>query len=540
MNILIVDDEPIIRQWFAMTIEKIGSPYRIVGEAGNGVEALQFCQQQQVDLVVTDIKMPQMDGIDLLKQLQQEHPHVRSLILSSYGEFEYAAEALKHGASDYLLKAEVTTDSLRESFDKIRRVWMLEHHKIKEVDQLKGFVNENQVSLRSVYLLKLFEGKPNELEQFHKQMSYFQVSLSEKQLTLFAVGINLGEHVKIKERELRNLAIINIIDETLKDEEGNGCSFSFDDNLFVALLNVEQTSTKTQRERLFLNANQISNHLNRFLGITSSIGISRTYHTLTQIPVQWSEAKEALQHRMFYGERSIVFYLELHHTDRKVAQQDVKTFLSEFARRVDAGDTLQALEQLRLFFQEIEWRKHWSDKQVKAVCVELIIICLQRLRNLELLTEESAALYENVHIHIQQQVTFAALKLWVTEKAQHLMGVFDNNLRKYCEPVMQACSYIKQHYQEEISLQQLAGHVHLSRTYFCELFKKETEISFNDYLTEIRMEKAKELLKNKDLKIGTLAEIIGYSNASYFIKLFRKSTNLSPLEYREHLYQSGK
>lgn len=122
MNILIVDDERIIREWFRMTVDKLGGDCRIIGEAASGEDALEFCRQHQVDLVVTDVKMPGMDGLELIKRLKEEQPGVRSVIFSSYSEFHFAAEALKLGANEYILKAEITLPGLEDILQKIKGI----------------------------------------------------------------------------------------------------------------------------------------------------------------------------------------------------------------------------------------------------------------------------------------------------------------------------------------------------------------------------------------------------------------------------------
>ncbi|QTH41056.1 response regulator [Cohnella sp. LGH] len=208
MNILIVDDEAQIRRWFETLLQRTGLDINVAGACGNGKEALEFCREHPVDLVITDIKMPVMDGLQLIRQLVERQPGVRSLILSSYDEFKYASEALKLGASEYILKAEVTVDGLRED----------------EVHSLKSRLNENRYALRAIYFKELLKGQPAAVREFRDKMIWLDVPLSDKHPMLMTLSLDdypscLSE-AKIRTPELLESAILNILDETVRGETG--------------------------------------------------------------------------------------------------------------------------------------------------------------------------------------------------------------------------------------------------------------------------------------------------------------------------------
>lgn len=537
MNVLIVDDEPIIRQWFAMTVDKIGDPYRIVGQAGNGKAAMSFCLDNHVDLVVTDVKMPLMNGLEFIKELKHARPHIRSLIVSSYSEFEYAAKALKYGASDYMLKAEMTVDSLQKSLQNIQSAVAMENHIFQTAQHLKEFLYENENALRAAFLNKLLLGDETSIRQFDKQSDRLQLRLRQENLAVMVLTIGQSRQAKIKEKDLLAQAIINIIDETLESEVGSGCSFSYDESTFVLFLNAKrQTNARSQLDTLLLCANQISSRLEKFLSVSSSVGLSGIAHSASRIPTLFAEAKSALGRCVFYGEQGIVPYGGFPRKGMSIdASPNLQSFIRDFQLKVDSGDYRRALERMQNMFQEVECKKHGSEKQVRAACLELLLIFIQRIRSMELDSKELATMYEDVYQQVQHAATFQQLKQWVAEKIEEFIRMMESGEQRFCEPIQKACSFMKENYNADISLQQLAEHVYLNRTYFCELFKKETGINFNDFLTQTRMEKAKDLLSQKDAKIGYVAQMVGYSNVSYFIKLFKKYTNMSPVEYKERV-----
>lgn len=537
MRILVVDDEPIIRQWFTMTIEKMGQDYIIAGEAGNGIEALEFCSTNPVDLVVTDIKMPIMDGIELIKALKVSYPAVRTLVLSSYSEFQFAKEALKYGACDYLLKAEVTLQDLNQILDKVRYDIQMEMNFKSEGSQIKRLFNENLYALRSIYLKDLIQGNVRSIQEFEARKGLLCISLEEKRLTLVAFSIdqykNLASISSITDKELLTFSIINISDEVLENEIGNGCCFQYEDNLFLAIFNIQGGSSKTARESILLLISRIADALKRFAGIGISAGVSITYSQLEMLSRQLQEAVEAMNQRRFYGERSIVFHQDINGLELKAENKDLNQLLREISAGLDTGDFESVLEVVDSIFSDIENRKHLLSGQVKKLCMEISYLIVRKMRQLEVDEKDIDQILGDLHVHIQEIASFHELKQWMNGKAVDSINLVRRKMERYSEPIQKAIEYINIYYPHEISLRQLSDHVHLNRSYFCELFKKETGENFNDMLTRTRIEKAKELLAFSDTKVSDLAERVGYPNISYFSKVFKKYTGMTPMEYKE-------
>jgi Response regulator containing CheY-like receiver domain and AraC-type DNA-binding domain len=534
MNILIVDDEPMIREWFQMTVERTSGEYRIAGEASNGEEALAFCLSHPVDLVVTDIKMPGMNGIDLIKALKEELPHIRSVVFSSYSEFQFAAEALKFGASEYILKAEITLAGLEEILQKIKKDIDLDQRAASEMNALRYRLNESQMTLRNVYFRELLSGSKEAAHGFKEQMERLQISLSEKHLSLLAVGIihskDKGAALRIQEESLLQNAVINILDETLQHELGNGCSFFYRPNLYIMLCNSSHTGMKSQRESLLVLASRASEHLKKFIGASAVIGISHVYSKLAYLPEQLSEALEAADRHLFYGDPSITWYED---SGIAVGSFNSKGWTEAFQSYLESGLTSQAGQFLERLMDEVETGKLLSAKQARALVLEFIYIAINRGRTVGVPMEKLEELYIDAHVEVQRYETFYALSGWAKETLRRIKERISAQSPKYGEAVERACEYIAMHYAEDMLLQDIADHVHLSRTYISELFKKETGMNYNEYLMQVRMEKAKELLKKSVHKVADAASLVGYSNTSYFIKLFKSYTGLSPAEYSE-------
>ncbi|MFX3635879.1 MAG: response regulator [Candidatus Pristimantibacillus sp.] len=538
MNILIVDDEAQIRRWFEALVIRTELPVTIAGTCGNGKEALEFCRSHAVDLVITDVKMPIMDGLELIRRLREEQPAIQTLILSSYDEFHYATEAMKLRAISYLLKAEVTVDELREAIQKVKLQWDVERNRSEEVYLLKSTINENQNVLKSIYFKDLIKGAPAAIQEFSSKMSWFRLHLDAKNLMVMAVGLddypNCLSYAKIGTQSLLELAMINIIDETIQNETGNGCSFLYDENLFIVLYNTNGSRGKSSRDESIQYAHRISNNLLDFLRVPASVGISQPYLDLSALPRQFSESREALQQKRFYGKRNIVWHPDLQLEQSKERREDWHSVVMDITYQVEEGDQERALQVLRIFLDNVRNSKQLSESSVRAFCLELIYVLLQKLRKIESQVDghtryDSATLLEQ----LARLSSFEELRQWLLSRVAGLLEEATELRPPYSESIRQAFRYLNTAYADEVSLLQVAEHVHLNKTYLSELFKKETGTSFNDHLTLIRIEKAKELILKGEEKMGVLAELVGYPNASYFTKVFKKITGMTPMEFKQ-------
>lgn len=541
MNILIVDDEPMIREWFRMTVDRLGGDYRIAGEAANGREAIEFCRRERVDLVVTDVKMPGMNGLELIRLLKEEQPELRSVIFSSYNEFQFAAEALKFGASEYVLKAEVTLAGLQDILEKIGRDMALAACHKQEVISLRHVLHENEQGLRSVYFRELLQGSRQAAQQFESRMAFFKCKLVERNLTLLSLGIirlpRQEAAMKIREGELLQTAVINIVNETLEQETGGGCAIHYADDRYLLFVNAASSSMKSQRELLLLAASRIIEHLRRFIGIESAIGISSTSSRLAHVTDQAEEAAEALDGLLFYGESGLAFYQSRDREGENVVgrEQPEPLLPAAFKRLVEEGLLGEAAAEFERLTQAVTSGQALTAKQARAAVLEMIYAVIHKARCSKVPAEQVEAIYGETPERVAGAATFYDLQTWATEIIRQLFALIESSLPRYVEPIEKACRYIRREYNREITLQEIAGHVHLSRTYFSELFKKETGVTFNEYLMQARMEKAKEIMQQGPVRVADLAETLGYAGASYFIKLFRKHSGMSPAEYMERL-----
>jgi two-component system response regulator YesN len=537
MNVLIVDDEAQIRKWIELLLHKADLGLHIAGTCSNGLEALEACRNLEVDVVLTDIKMPVMDGIELIRRLKEEFPSIRTMIMSSYSEFHYASEALKAGASNYVLKAEVTVEELRAALRKLQVELILEQQRNEEIYSLKSAVNGNQYALRSIYLSELIRGKPAAIHEFETKMDTFRLQLSKQNLILMCISIddylNAIQAAKIKDKELLESAMVNIIDETLLAEAGSGCSFVYGTNLIVALMGSSLSGSRSTRETTLQYAHHIASHLHEYLMVSTSIGISLPYSDISQLWRQFNEACAALNHKQFYGKRSIAWYKDEHRIQVSPTDKELSLFLEALSQLIDQRQYPLAITALADMLDKLELNKLYSEKEVKELCLKVVFLMLQDVRRKNEASGEPI-MYEPdlIHHEISGLMTFEQVKSWLLARMMQFVEEEEARRHPYSEPIRKVCAYLRASYANGISLQEAADLVHLNKTYLSELFKKELGISFNDYLTNIRIEKAKELIRSGEATISALAEQVGYPDGSYLTRVFKKITGMTPLEFK--------
>ncbi|GFZ88860.1 hypothetical protein GCM10008018_38750 [Paenibacillus marchantiophytorum] len=538
MNIIIVDDEAQIRRWFEILVQKIEIPVHLIASCSNGKEALEVCRNMDVHVVITDIKMPVMDGIAFITQLKTERPSIQCLILSSYSEFHYASEAMKAGASEYLLKAEVTVEEISKALRKAKAEIERERDRNQEVSSLKSTIHMNQYALRSLYFGDLLRGKRIAAEEFEEKMETLRIPLKSRHLMVMAIRcddpIEARNQAKIRDSDLLDSAVINIIDETLLTEANSGCCFVFDKETYVAVFNCALLGEKSLREMTLQYAHRISGCLQNLLGISVSVGISMPSLNIASMGQQLEEASEVLNHKRFYARKSISWFSDEPSTSTARNYTLLPTCLEKVSVQLDRDQFAAALHDIGEVMEAIGIELQFTEKEVKAFCMEAVFLLQRTLRRIR--TTAGLAFHAREtdiwHEEIAHLPTFERVSAWLLARAGHVLAEAETLQHPYSDTIRKVCDFVRKHYAEGVSLQEAADYVHLNRNYLSELFKKETGNSYNDYLTQVRINKVKELILDGETQIGRLSEKVGYPDGSYLSKVFKKVTGMTPLEFK--------
>lgn len=511
---IIVDDERIIRFGIASMISwnKLGIEFS--GEASSGEEGLELFKKTMPDIVITDIRMSGMNGLEMITRIKQIKPEVKFVILSGYPDFSYAKEAIQLGASDYLLKSDLMPEDIESILQRM----------IEEIQESEGISSVSKTIEIPV------ETMLSELCQGIRVLSNTDISTSES--ALFDGGycclcIGIKKDGDEEQPEVRKKTLVKI-EERIK-------SVLFGYNIMTCLLGdvlivlvFSEISKQTEMKGLVDEWIRMMKNRGETL---ITVGKSRFNKGIDQIKVCYDQACLAYNKRMFAGIGKLIEYQELtaNESERKRAGEiSVDYELSKIEKYVEYSDSAKLLNCLDLLFEQLKQQENYD--MVHMVCMELIVLlnkCASEHYSEEVMFERKQSIYQKY----RSMEEISEIGSWMK---QEFFGILRKNGdrasgSKYVVGDVQ--KYIEENYASDLTLLQLSEMVHLNKNYLGNLFRKETGQSINDYIIEIRMEKAKELLLHTQLTAKMIAERVGYEDERYFYKVFKKRTGYTAMDF---------
>ncbi|WJH35922.1 response regulator transcription factor [Paenibacillus sp. CC-CFT747] len=533
-KIVLVDDDRQALQGMQRMIPWRELNLEPVGEAMDGEEGLRLIREHAPDIVITDIYMPVMNGLDMIEQLRREDFAGRIIILSGYADFEYARQALRLSVDDYLSKP-VTLQTIREVLEKAiaeleaASRQRLEEHELRQKLMLyEPFVANEWLKAVVTGCGKGPEaGEPPPGEGPDWGASRFLV---------LAVEMIRGDRMEgwsARDWNLVRFAIGNISRE-LARELGVGAHFlELHSHHMALLLDVSRAvSDERFRELALRLAERLIASAETYLRIRLQIGAGLGKRDWRRIADSTEEAFLALEDKRCSPDTTLRVYCAKQREDREeeTGFRPVR-FYQEMAEAVRQLSEVQAEAALDRFFSELSARKAVSAAELRHIGEELWAILKYTLYDSGLGLDEAFA-DPDVLRELQEVSLAEELKAWALAKVKDVCDRFSrtDNL-KHKQAVDFMVRYIHEHYAEDIRLSDLAEKVYLSRNYLSNIFRDATGETFNDYLTRVRMEKAKSLILERKLLVFEIAEKVGYKNVPYFTTLFKKHTGRSPSDF---------
>lgn len=500
-RILLVDDEKIERNGIRMLLERMPEEFTVV-EAVNGVDALKKLKEDPADMVLTDIKMPQMDGIELIEKIREYGSQMPIAIFSGYGEFDYAQKAIRNGVSNYILKP-VKPQEFEETIRKILRT-------IEQKEQEKEKQRESSQYLYRHYLQMYLEtGKDTYAQLLKNNPEKAELFDQIQCMMLLETEENFVESHEAELEEKLPLFL-----------ERKLGFLSLDMNQLL-LLFYRSASNNYMR----IGAT-IREWLKQEYGMESYIAVSRLAKGSDSLPRLYVELENQMENK-FYQLDSHIFGYDCGEDEegREVRQKtDFQAILQENIRKKEIPQLWDNYYKLR---QQIRTASMDSQMYIKFIFTELIHDIYEQMQAVG--SEEMKADVEKVY----QSGNLVS----ICEVIEDCIHKFEKNCleesgsaRSDVERIRQ---YIQYHVDEDLRIDQLAARVYLSQTYLSYIFKKETGMTLSRYIRQCRMEKAKELLTSTDMKIVQVCEKVGFSNVSYFCQSFREYTGVSPEKFRK-------
>ena len=530
LRVLIVDDEIHI----AMLIKKLIKWEEIgldcVNVVDNGETAYNIIINEKPDIVITDIRMPKINGLDLINMTKKINENVKFIVISGYKEFEYAHKALQYGVNDYLLKP-INEGELNKVLESIRTAITSEGMKQKEGEQYKKTVTASEQIIKS-----------NLLNNIIDQTDYPTVEeLVEKYNLSFNTGAYRGIDIKLdywdyKKNDKRQDMItvekvITIIENNLKNNIYEHLICKKPNLNIYCLINYDLLKSKEIKTIINNILSEIQEYLLGFEQYKITVGIGSEVTEFVNIKYSIQESYKAAQNRIKLGTGRLI-YSDLLRLEK---QTDIKKFVSQYKEQYLASIESLSKDPLENMVNQI-YSEIQSDGTIDfSSCYDI--------------ANELIDLFFG-HITVQNN-DGKQLKLFMKNACQHcytlgqLKGLLKDYLGKYLElclkqleietakPIRQAKQYISEHYSEKVILEDIAAIVDLNPVYFSVLFKKETGMNFSVYLVHIRMEIAKEMIRSSNKTIAAIADEVGYKDARHFSQIFTKAVGIKPALYRK-------
>ncbi len=528
-KMVLVDDEKYVIKGLKDSINWKDQDIQIVGEASNGLSAYKLIKDTKPDIVITDIYMPKMGGLELIEKTLDILPHTKIIILSGFEDFEYAQTAIRKKAFDYILKP-IEKDKIVDIIKKAKDQIAKELDNIKNMINLKKQLQESLPTLREKYLKHLLEGTLS-LNNILEEYNYLNINLQKRNFVIMVIEIDDDQEGRCE--ELITLGIKNIIKDSINEVyQGEVVDEYF--KKIVIILNYDKCEkTNIVIEKLEKIGKKIKSSTEKSFDKSLTIGIGRLYEKADYIMDSYKEALEALEYKLFLGKGQIIFYNDV--AVKKNNPPVVYPFSKEnkIITALNLGDTDNISDYVIDFINFYTKKNNASPEYLKRACLQLIYIILRKLAEWDISLEIVESQEAMVSNRIKALNSCSELQEYLTKFFKGIAyHIKDNKHKSNRSTIENACYFIKKNYYKDISLIDIANYVNLTRTYFASLFKRETGRTVMGYLKEIRINKAKDLLQESNFKIYEVAEKVGYNNSNYFAKVFREHSGVSPNEYR--------
>jgi len=529
-KLIIADDE----KWVRTTIKSI-IPFEkldltLACEAANGIEALELCRQHEPDIMLTDIMMPGLNGLELIREVKNLFPTLRIIVISGYNDFEYAKTAMKYGITDYLLKP-VDEDELTQVLDRISSELGMQRQLEKEKDAEKERYKTALPLVCESFLNQVVSRNSMTSEKMRSELHNYGIHFQHSCFTVCVTS--LDEDLNSEDNRNMTDYFKTRLKRSMK-RYAKAVTFSSaqDKALLVSIASGENANEGIQKA--FGLCNRL---MQKKYGITASCGVSGSTHQLCMLQELYPNAVEALGVRFWTGPETLAFY------SPGCLTEDMKLTLSEdMLNKITLNLKMSNLQTAISYVDSIS--ASLKSTRIKPALVKEFfwqffqsVIILLNIQ-LPFIRHESVITGIPPYERLQRTIFFQSLVDYVKELLQRCFDFYhDKNPQDNDNLIENAKKIIELNFAGDISLEQVAKHVHLSPAYLSELFKKETGMSFIDYKTIVRIESAKKLLLTPSMNISEVSAKVGYADPKYFSKLFKKITGKTIYEYRKDMRQ---
>ncbi|MDO5021831.1 MAG: response regulator [Eubacteriales bacterium] len=524
-TLLLVDDEPEIRDGLREVVPFEEHGFKVVDVASNGMEGYQKALELKPDLVITDIRMPLLDGLSMCNAIQKELPVCQFIIISGYDDFDYARQAIQLNTMAYVLKP-VSKDEFIALLDNIKLKLDEQSARLNNFEKMKQNYNESLPLLIEMLLSSLISSGINQKAALERAAMY-QIDISAY---FYAVAIIRPGHRRTTTDRAINydvliLAIMNCVREALHDTER---AFVFRHEGIPHVLFLLDENSTTKQERLIEILDRARHTAEHYIKTNLLIGLSSIGSGLASLPTLALQASSALSYSNIYDDNEVLCVSDLE-PGSKGAISPEESVIIQLSTALKTNDSEGIRQNIKKLLQPLK-NAELTYKAYSAYLMEIMMVLFQIIRDID------------IDDHGFENTLGKLLRCPPLSNAQNLLeDLFTkvgNDISQKRETsgskiANEAQQYIQQNFRSEnLNIESLCNHLHISSSYFSMVFKKETGKTFHQYLTQLRMDKAMTLLVQGDLRTSEVARQIGIPDPSYFSFVFKKHYGTSPSQVK--------
>ena len=522
-RLVLLDDEEIVTKGIQKVFDLESFGFFVVGTFQNPKKALEQISVLQPDLIITDVKMPQMDGLEFSGKARQILPDVEIVILSGYDDFSYAQTAVKIGVSDYLLKP-IKKDDFKHMLERVHQKIDEKRSKADYYNSLQEFAESNYEEMKNRFFLECAENGVLDQNRYQALEMKTGRSFLDSIFLLIRMDIFRMSTVGDYMSELGK-----VTGEIEAEISGYGCleEFLSDESLYFYLYDIDPNQGDEIREvvRAFGDAKRQS-------GTQFTIAVSQVHEGLTKLFAARNDCiRQILMEEIHIDENSDANPVRMQDTNLVVPYMELENLF----RSISTGDSDKMREAVEKIYEVPAQASTILYRDYSYSITYLILIRMVQLQNKynaqQPIVPQELLDYKNLR---KEYPTVERQKELVGNSAFLLSDLIAK--QKVAAPskmILTALQYINEHFSENISLTDVAENINISKNYLCDIFKKELGgVTFINYVTNLRIEKAKEYLANTDMKMYEVSSAVGYNDYAYFSQLFKKHTGMTLSAYR--------
>lgn len=540
-KLVIVDDEPAVLNGLRTYVDWKAHGIELIGTADDGDTGLALIKELKPDIVLTDVQMPSMDGIKMAAEVRALLPTAKIVFISGHNDADYLKSALQMHAADYIFKP-VSRKELSVVMGKVTAALDAEKRERDRVKEMQVKLTQSMPLLREKFLLSVVSDNIDPAHILEKLQFLGLPLLSANGYIIMVIVIDDVPQVMDsrteQDKQLLSYTILNIIQELI-DEQMRGVTFEKQPGEYVGILLIQQfqaeetEGVQSPEHDLLMLAESVRDNLRKWLKLSVTIGMGEQVGSLSELPASYKQARGAADQKWYLGKNRILTMDNIESSENLHYR-----FELEWGERVltalKSGDLERLQNELGDIFSLLELNRGQGSRYAQNVSLHLILQSSQVMLELNGMTEEWEQREMEAWRQVMRQETIQDLLRYTESYLLHVCDfVQAKRSGKSSEVIERVRLLIEERYSENLTVADIAAGVYLSPTYVRLLYKQETGETLFEYLTKVRIDKAKNMLRDPQNKFYEVCYAVGYTDPSHFSKLFKKMTGSTPSAYRE-------